>query len=190
MSVVNPRFRKFLDTLAAALDFSLRPRNFWTGLLILSFFVSAIASLYLSDRRAVVLWFPHAGTADGSKTSAELRYVPYRNDDAAMASDIVMELLLGPIRSTSSPISIPDANIRSAILSGKKLYVDISSDILFGRSSSKGVHEAPLFPPRVVIGYIERTLGWNFPFLDIIITIDGLEPSWGTVEIANNQKFE
>jgi hypothetical protein len=190
MSVVNPGFRKFLDKVAAVLDFSLRPRNFWTGLLMITFLASAIASLSLADRRAVVLWFPDAGNADGLNARTELRYVPNRKETAAMASDIVGELLLGPVLSTSSPISMPDVNLRSAIHSGKKLYVDISSDILFGRSSSKGIYEDPPIQPRLALDYIRRTLGWNFPFLDIIITVDGLEPSWETVEIANNQKFE
>jgi len=190
MSVVKPSFEKFSSTVVAVLDFSFKPRNFWTGLLVICFLASAIASLSLSDRRAVVLWFPDARTADGSRSRAELRYVSHDRESARMATSIVEELLLGPFLATSRAICVPDANLRSVIRSGKILYVDISSDILFGRSDSDGIHENPPVQPRVAVEYIQKTLGWNFPLLTIILMVDGLEPNWEATEIAKSIKFE
>lgn len=178
-------FKDHLKSTIAVINIMLKPRFLWPGLLVLVFLVSAGASLTLPRRRVSVLWFPDFRSVEDSRSNAELRYVPAGHGVAEEASSIVEELLLGPLDTSSRPVSVSDANIRSVIRSGKKLYVDVSSDILFGRMTAAGVVEAPPLSPRAALGYIERALRWNFPFLTTIITVDGLEPSWKPPEKAS-----
>ncbi|PKL08633.1 MAG: hypothetical protein CVV51_07960 [Spirochaetae bacterium HGW-Spirochaetae-7] len=162
----------------------LRPRFLWPGLLVIVFLVSAGTSLTLPYRRPSVIWFPSSRSVQGSRSNAELRYVPVGHGTAEEAAAIVEELLLGPLGASSRPMSVPYANIRSVIRSDRKLYVDVSSEILFGRLTAAGIVETPPLPPRIALSYIERTLRWNFPFFTAIITVDGLEPVWNTPEKA------
>ena len=178
-------FSDYVKSTTTIADTMLKPRFLWPGLLVLVFLVSAGASLALPRRRPSVIWFPDSRSVDGSRSNAELRYVPFGHGVADEASSIVEELLLGPLDASSRPVSVPDANIRSVIRSGKKLYVDVSSDILFGRVTAAGVVEAPPLSPRSAIEYLERALHWNFPFMTTIITVDGLEPSWKEPEKAS-----
>ncbi len=178
-------FDDYVKATIAIVNTMLKPRFLWPGLLALVFLVSAGTSLALPRRRPSVIWFPRSRTVDGSRSNAELRYVPFGHGVADEASSIVEELLLGPLDASSRPVSVPDANLRSVIRSGKKLYVDISSDILFGRKTASGVMEAPPLSPRTALDYIERALRWNFPFMTTIITVDGLEPSWKAPEKAS-----
>lgn len=183
----------FLDMIkhsVAALEVALKPRYFWTALLLIAFGLSAFASFSLPDRRAVVLWFPAARSIDGSRARSELRYIPAGLEVAEEAGAIVEEALLGPMGASARPIAVPDANVLSSAGSSDTLYIDVSSDVLFGRIGPKGVYEAPPLAPRLVMDYIRKSLAWNFPFKRIVLTIDGLEPAWGAANSAGMTEFK
>lgn len=163
----------------------LKPAILWPGLLIVVFLASALASLTLPDRRAIVLWFPDSRLASGSRARPELRYVSSERDVALLAASVVEEMLLGPLSPEARPITVPDARLQSSIRSKKTLYVDVSNDILFGRMTVSGVYEAPVAQPEVVLDYIERSLQWNFPFFRIVLTVDGQEPFRTGSEVAD-----
>jgi hypothetical protein len=163
---------------------NLKPATLWPGMLLVIFLASLLASLAVPDRRAIVLWFPDSRMTSGSRARPELRYVSSERDIALMAASVVEELLLGPLFPESRPITVPDARLLSSIRSKKTLYVDVSNDILFGRLTASGVYEAPLAQPEVVLGYIERSLHWNFPFFRIVLTVEGQEPFWTESEVA------
>jgi hypothetical protein len=175
-----------VDASVRALDIALKPKNLWPGLFLVVLLASAGASLTLPYRRAVVVWFPDARASSEPRSRAELRYVPAGADKAGQAAAVVEEMLLGPLSASSRPISVPNARLVSSIRSGKTLYVDISSDILFGRPSASGAYGAPVLEPGVAIGYIERSLRWNFPFFRIVVTVGGQEPSWNASEVATD----
>lgn len=175
------------ESIAAFLDLvnrNLNPRTLCPSILVVVFLASALASLAIPDRRAVVLWFPDSREASGSTARSELRYIGSGRDVAAQAASVVEELLLGPLLPGSRPISVPDARLQSSIRSKKTLYVDVSNDILFGRLTASGVYDAPVAQPRVVLDYIRRSLRWNFPFFRIVLTVDGQEPTWTRTEVA------
>jgi len=163
---------------------NLKPATLWPGLLLAVFLTSALASLFVPDRRAVVLWFPDSRISSRSSVRSELRYVRAERDVALMAASVVEEILLGPLSPEARLLTVPDARLLSSIRSKKTLYVDVSNDILFGRLTASGVHEAPVAQPKVVFDFIERSLRWNFPFLKIVLTIEGQEPLWTESEVA------
>ncbi len=166
------------DSLKKALDLALRPRFLWPGLLAIAFLASAGVSLALPFRRAVVVWFPESRAAPALRSRAELRHVPFTRDVAALAAGLMEEQLLGPLDASSRPVAVPDTRLVSSLRSGKTLYVDISDSIFFGRPSADGVYAPPALEPRVALGFIERSLRWNFPFYRIVLTVDGQEPVW------------
>lgn len=168
----------FLNAAHRALNVVLRPRILWTGLLAIVFLTSAVASLSVPRKSAVVLWFPDSRSDGGADARSEIRYVAYSRDVASQAASVVEEALLGPLDASSRPLCVPTATLRSVIRSKKTLYVDISGSVLFGRASASGIFEAPPLEPRVALSYIERALRYNFAFYSIVLTVDGLEPSW------------
>jgi len=181
---VKRSFRSIVAASPDALNMLLKPKILWSSLLCIVFLMSTVVSLTLPDRRAVVVWFPDSRSPDGTALRTELRYVPSGRDVASQAGAVVEELLLGPLGASARPLAIPTARVVSAIRSKKTLYVDVSDEILFGRPSATGVYAAPPLQPRVALGIIERTLRWNFPFYRIVLTVDGKEPSWQPVEVA------
>jgi len=176
VSSVKRSLGSVFSSARAALNIALRPRIFWPGLLIAAFIVSAAVSFSFPSRRATVLWFPEATSEGGAR--AELRYIRSDRDAARTAASIVEEMLLGPLVPTSRPISVPSARLISSIRSDKTLYVDVSSDILFGRLKSADVYDSPPLQPRAALAFIDRTLRWNLPLYKIVITVGGNEPSW------------
>lgn len=179
-------FRTLADASVKTMDFALKPRNLWPGLFLIVLLASAGASLALPFRRAVVVWFPEARASAEFRPRPELRYVPASLDAPGQAAAVVEEMLLGPLDASSRPVSVPAARLVSSIRSGKTIYVDISSDMLFGKPSASGVYGAPVLEPGVAIGYIERSLRWNFPFFRIVVTVGGQEPSWNASEVATD----
>lgn len=162
---------------------NLKPATVFPGLLLVVFLTSALASLAMPDRRAIVLWFPDSRMDSSSRARPELRYVTSEHEVAKLAATVVQELLLGPLSPGSRPVTVPDARLLSAIRSKKTLYVDVSNDILFGRFTAFGVYEAPVVQPKLVLDYIEHALKWNFPFFRIVLTVEGQEPSWIEFEV-------
>lgn len=166
----------FLNAAHRALNVVLKPRILWSGLVAIVFLTSAIASMTVPRKSAVVVWFPDSRSE--AKARSEIRYIKFSRDVALQAALVVEELLLGPLDASSRPLCVPTATVRSVIRSKKTLYVDISGSVLFGRASASGIFEAPPLEPRVALGYIERALRYNFGFYSIVLTVDGLEPAW------------
>ena len=182
--------RTMIEAITRALDVALKPKNLWPGMFLVVFLASAGASLTLPFRRAAVIWFPDARSAAEVRPRAELRYIPAGRDAAGQAAAVVEEILLGPVNASSRPVSVPGARLVSSIKSGKTLYLDISTDLLFGRQSAAGVHGAPVLEPRAALGFIERSLRWNFPFFRIVLTVGGQEPVWNASEVATGTEIQ
>ncbi len=159
-----------------ALNTVLKPRILWIALLALVFVGSGIASLSLPNRLAMVVWFPDARSGIKARAKAELRYIPAYREKERQAAALVEELFLGPLNASSRPVTVTSTKLVSAIRSGKTMYIDVSSDMLFGKLSANGVYDPPLLEPREACAYISRALLRNFPFFTIILTIDGQEP--------------
>ncbi len=175
--------RSFADILATGtriLEVVLKPKYFWLGLLALSFIVRSGFALASPWRRSVTVWFPDYRFRDGVRSRSELRYIKSGNDYAETVASVIGEILLGPLEPFSAPIAITDARLNSVIRSGKTLYIDVSSSILFGRMNDSGLYGTPPLESKVVLGYMERSVRWNFPGMNVVFTIDGLEPTWET----------
>ncbi|MDX9898961.1 MAG: GerMN domain-containing protein [Spirochaetia bacterium] len=171
-------FDSFLSVSLNAINTVLKPRILWPSLLALVFIASGLASLSLPRRLAMVVWFPDARSGMKSKPKAELRYIPAYSEKERQAAALVEEMFLGPLNASSRPIAVTSTRLVSAIRSGKTLYIDVSSDMLFGKVSAKGVFDPPLLEPQEACQYLSRTLHKNFPFFTVILTIDGQEPSF------------
>ena len=175
---------------ARIIDLVLTPKYFWLGLLSFTFLLGSGFALASPWRRAATVWFPDYRARDNARSRSELRYLPMGRSLEEMVADIAGELLLGPLEPYSSPVSVADARLNSVIRSGKTLYIDISSSILFGRMNDSEVYgEAPL-DARRALGYLERSILWNFPGMRVVMTIDGLEPSWGSTYTKASGKTE
>jgi hypothetical protein len=185
--------RSFADFLAAGariLDLILTPKYFWLGLLACTFMLSMGYAVASPWRRAATVWFPDYRAREETRSRSELRYLPAARPLEETAAEIARELLLGPLEPYSSPISVADARLNSVIRSGKTLYIDVSSSILFGRMNDQGVYGNPPLQTERSLGYIERSIRWNFPGMRVVMTIDGLESSWGSTKAKVSGKTE
>jgi len=183
---VKPSFSEIADTSLVILNTALKPRNLWPGLFVIALLLSGLMSLSVPFRRGAVLWFPDSRSVDGSRARSEVRYLYSRSDKAIEAADLVNEMFLGPTNPKSGPIAVPEARVRLAIRGGRTLYLDLDDTFLFGRPNETGIHAEPMLQPRQVLSYLERTLHWNYPSMKIVLTVNGLEPSWtspnGTID--------
>ena len=168
----------------------LTPKYLWLGILSMAFILSSGFALASPWRRAATVWFPDYRSQDYGKSRSELRYLPAGQSLEENAAEIIRELLLGPLEPYSSPVAVADARLRSVISSGKTLYIDVSSSILFGRMNDRGVFGEPPLSTDRTIAYLERSIRWNFPGLRVVMTIDGLEPSWGSTKTKVSGKTE
>jgi hypothetical protein len=185
--------RSFADYIAIGariLDLVLTPKYFWLGLLAFTFLLSSGFTLASPWRRAATVWFPDYRVREGARSRSELRYLPPGRSLEETAADLADELFLGPLEPYASPISVADARLRSVIHSGKTLYIDVSSSILFGRMNDQGVYGEPPLDPQRTIGYLERSIRWNLPGMHVVMTVDGLEPSWGSTNTKVSGKTE
>jgi len=172
------------------LDLVLTPKYFWLGLLALTFVISTGFALASPWRRAATVWFPDYRSRDGSRARPELRYLPAGQTMEENVAEIVGELLLGPLEPYAVPISVADTKLRSVIRTEKVLYIDVSSSILFGRINDQGVYGEPPLAVKEAIEYIKRSVRWNFPRMQVVVTINGLEPSWGSTKNKVSGKTE
>jgi hypothetical protein len=142
----------------------------------------AIYSVFDQDARPATLWFPgiHGLEAARQEPVAELRFISSDGDVSADAVRILDELFLGSLNAKHESLTIPGHYVQAALFRKNILYIDLSTDILFGRLMSSGIYKAPQFQPTTVLALAARTLAWNFPGKRIVITIGGYEPSWDT----------
>lgn len=175
---MKPTFSGIVTTSIHVLNTALKPRNLWPGLFGVALLFSAIVSLSVPFRRAAVLWFPDSRSADGTRARSELRYLYGRSDKAAEVADLVNEMFLGPMNPKSAAIAVPESRVRAALGAGRTLYVDLDDTFLFGRPNESGIYVEPTLQPRLALDYIARTLRWNYPSMKVVLTVDGLEPSW------------
>lgn len=142
--------------------------------------VPAVYSVFNQDTRPATLWFPGIHGLEAAKQEAvpELRFVTADGDVAANAVRILDELFLGALNAKHESLTIPGSYVQAALFRKNILYIDLSTDIFFGRLMSSGVYRAPQFQPATVLALAGKTLAWNFPGKRIVITIGGYEPSW------------
>lgn len=176
---MNLDISELFSKVCSILDRILHPRVFWIVLLGVSA-VPAVYSVFLQDARPATLWFPgiHGLEAAKQKPVAELRFV---NTEGKLPEDAVRmldELFLGTLNAKHESLTIPGSYVQAALFRKNVLYIDLSTDILFGRPMSNGMYKAPQFQPATILDLAGKTLAWNFPGRRIVITIGGYEPSW------------
>jgi len=176
---VNAGISSFLINLRSAIDRILHPRVFWILLLVLSL-VPAVYSVFQQETRPATLWFPGIHGLDAAKQEAiaELRFIQAEGDVQSDAVRILDELFLGALNAKHESLTIPGSYVQAALFRKNVLYIDLSTEIFFGRLMSSGITRAPQFQPATVLALAGRTLAWNFPGKRIVITIGGYEPSW------------
>jgi hypothetical protein len=152
---------------------------FWILLLAVAL-LPAVYSVFLQDTRPATLWFPGIHGLEPSKQTAvaELRFVTSDGDVASDAVRILDELFLGSLNAKYESLTIPGSYVQAALFRKNVLYIDLSTDIFFGRLMSSGIYRAPHFQPATVLALAGKTLAWNFPGKRIVLTIGGYEASW------------
>jgi hypothetical protein len=167
------------SNIRSAIDRVLHPRVFWI-LLLIAAALPAILSIAQQDTRPATLWFPglHGREKSTQKPVAELRFVLSDGDVMSDAVRILDELFLGTLDSNHESLTMPGSYVQAALFRKNVLYIDLSTDILFGRQLATGVFKAPQFQPATVLALAAKSLAWNFPGKRIVITVGGYEPSW------------
>jgi hypothetical protein len=167
-------------------DTLLRPRILWLVLIGLVVLTTLAATVSRPAIKPVSIWFPRA-RADG--LGSELRYLPVRSSVEASVRELVEEQLLGPMSQDFLPIAYPSSAVRSVLVRGRTMYVDLGADILFGRLLSSGVYSEALLPPKDALALLEKTLSWNFSSWKLFLTIEGKEAAFYTPqELTVEQK--
>ncbi len=172
---MNYTIPEMLSITKKGADTLLKPKIFWLALIGLSLLIAFIATVSSPAIKPASLWFPRS-RAGG--VGAELRYLPVRPSVEASARELVEEQLLGPMSQDFLPIAYPSSSVRLVLTRGRDLYVDLSSDILFGRLLSSAVYSEALLAPKEVLSLIEKTLSWNFSAWKLFLTVDGREPGF------------
>jgi hypothetical protein len=148
--------------------------------------VPAVYSVFLQDTRPATLWFPgiHGVEAAKQKPVAELRFVTAEGGLPADAVRVLDELFLGSLYAKHESLTFPGSYVQASMFRKNVLYLDLSTDILFGRLMSSGIYMTPRFQPAVIIALARKTLAWNFPGKRIVLTIGGYEPSWNAQVVS------
>ncbi|MFH2113762.1 MAG: hypothetical protein ABIJ86_04560 [Spirochaetota bacterium] len=172
---------RLISNIRSAIDRILHPRIFWILLLTVAS-VPAFRSVLHQDNWPATLWFPGIRGMEKAiqMPVAELRYVSAEGDILDDAVRILDELFLGSLNAKHESLTIPGSYVQAALFRKNILYIDLSTDILFGRQLSSGIYKAPQFQPAIVLALVSKTLAWNFPGKRIVLTVGGYEPSWGT----------
>lgn len=172
---MKPSFATIVSGAIRAVENVLHPRVLWLAALGVALLVSLVSSLVQLPGRPATLWFP---AHKGSGSIAELRYLRRSPSGRSPEAQLVEELILGPMSSRSLPISVPNARADLVKRGRAALYVDLSTDILFGRETAAGVYEPPVLDPARALAYVRKSIGWNFPHKPLVLTIGGREPEW------------
>lgn len=130
------------------------------GLFLFSVLYWAIAVPYTQT----VLFFPEGGNG---VLRGEVRDLPRHWDQEARAEIVARELILGPANPRLAPDFPPGTALRSILLRGNKVFVDLSVDAaLAGRSSLERGKQG-----------LELSLKTALPGIGaIVVTIGGLQP--------------
>lgn len=162
----------FISNAGKAIARLARPRGLAIIALAALAAVAAASNFGVGPRRAYTLWYPKA-RASGIGT--ELRLIRTGDGAEAELRSLVEELILGPMTPDLAPLALAGSRIRSAFIRGRVIYVDFSSDVLFGRRHSNGVFEPPLAAPSRFYELAEMTIKRNFPSYRIVLTVEGRE---------------
>ncbi len=161
-----------LSRVRAALASFARPRGVAVIALASLVAVAAASNVGMGTHRAYTLWYPKARAAG---IGTELRLIRASGGVEAELKALIEELILGPMDPNLSPLALADAGVRSIFVRGRVMYVDFSSDVLFGRRHSNGVYERPLVSPSRFFELTEMTIKRNFPSYRIVLTVEGRE---------------
>ena len=136
--------------------------------MVISFITSSLFIFTDQDRFVGhVLFFENT---ENRRIDGDVRYLPRRPERSEQVQLLVDELILGPRIRENHPTLPQTTKIRSLMLRGDKLYLDLSVTALIDE------------PDRVMRGSqrlhaLARTLRFNFPWLsDLFLLVDGQEP--------------
>jgi len=160
-------------------------------LLLLVLVLGGLASLLLSiptwRQRPVILWFPVQRT---EILRPELRLTA-RQVTVTEEIDLVLEeLILGPQADNLSPLVQPTVKYR--IIQGRDdlIYIDLTSDLLFGKANAEGIRSFSTIPAKQIIAVFERVLRTTFRNHRFVITIDGHEADYIETLAILDAKFD
>ncbi len=138
--------------------------SLFLGVLVVSLILFLLAGSGHSPR---VLFFP---ADQGMRLVAEERFLPHHRGLESEVREVVEGVLLGPMRHQSARIFPRGAVVRSAIVRGHTLFLDLSSRVLAEDP------EVPL-KGREAFDALARSIRFNFPRLRVIaFYIDGQRP--------------
>lgn len=161
-----------LSRVRVALASFARPRGVAVIALVSLVAVAAASNVGMGTRRAYTLWYPKARAAG---IGTELRLIRASGGVEAELKALIEELILGPMDPKLSPLALAGSGVRSIFVRGRVMYVDFSSDVLFGRRHSNGVYERPLVSPSRFLELTEMTIKRNFPSYRVVLTVEGRE---------------
>jgi hypothetical protein len=144
-----------------------RMARLWVFAFAASLLISALAFLFAPLPKArYYLEFPHAMNG---RMIGEIRYAPYHFGLEKSALSLCREILVGPANYLSTDLLSKDTKIRSVLVRGRTLYVDLSSDLVFGQPSGGSFRQS--------LEIFRKTIKKNLPGLgNVILTVDGFVP--------------
>ncbi len=143
-----------------------RLTRLWLAACIFLALLSALIFFFAPQPRSrFYLSFPDSLSG---RSRGEIRYAPYYASREKMAQSICRELILGPQDLRGAPLFSKDTKVRSVLIRRGVLYVDLSSELVFGPSFGGSYRKSLLI--------MEKTLKKNLPGQGkIVLTVDGNE---------------
>ncbi|HEY9592885.1 MAG TPA: GerMN domain-containing protein [Spirochaetia bacterium] len=158
-----------LDRFDFIRDMRLRGKPAVLGLVILGVLALSLLLFFLTGNSRVsrILYFP---TQSGHRLVAEQRFVPRHRGIENDVTELAEGVLLGPTRHDAVRLFPRGGRVISAMVNGRTLYLDLSSQLLVDDP------EAPL-KGADALSALARTIRLNFPGLkQIVFLIDGQQP--------------
>lgn len=141
----------------------------WLGIALAAVLVFSLVMFFLEENpvRRKVFFFPQYRS---SVVSGEARNLPVRGSLEENMELLVEEMLLGPVEVTHVHIFPEGTALRTLMLRGSVVYIDLSVDAVLGRKSSElGFEES--------VEVMKRTVRYNYPGVEaFVVTVDGEIP--------------
>jgi hypothetical protein len=169
------KLKPIIDKIAAATIVARDATQYWFSRMARLWIFAFAASLFFSalvfffaplPKARYYLEFPNAISG---KMIGEVRYAPFHFSLEKSALSLCREILVGPANYLSSDLLSKDTRIRSVLVRGRTLYVDLSSDLVLGEPSGGSFRDS--------LEIFRKTIKKNLPGLgNVILTVDGFVP--------------
>lgn len=154
-----------------------RPYLLWTGIFLAGLCIALALYFIFPPRQSQrVLFFPENITG---KTHGESRLVPRESSREADITEVIDEMLLGPMTLRDLPLAPHDTRLDFLMLRGDTVYMDFSPELVTG---SDTVQESV----NRILQITRHTIFYNFPYVrHVSITIGGQLPNAPYFVVAN-----